>query len=256
MTKDWMVGVTTCHSRRVLSNDTTLREEQLERAGFNRYWIFSDGGTPEMILRPPGAIGVTVRDQFGNAYGNWLLGMLEMYLRNPNADYYAMFQDDILSTRNLKDYLEQLKFPDNGYLNLYTFPTNYKNSSKKVGLHITNQSGLGALGLVFTNDVLVRILPNNHLIDRVKDVKRGHKSIDGAVVSAANKVGIKEYIHVPSLLQHTGAVTSISGNRVHPQANTFPGQDFDARELIQCAGQNWETWWSQYSQRLASHPKR
>jgi hypothetical protein len=76
-----------------------------------------------------------------------------------------------------------------------------------------------------------RLLTSHHMAERPTDLKRGHRAIDGGVVSALNKVGRYEYVHSPSLVQHTGKVSAI-GNREHPTADSFRGEDYDALELL------------------------
>jgi len=51
-------------------------------------------------------------------------------------------------------------------------------------------------------------------------------------VTALKKVGWKEYVHNPSLIQHTGKI-SIIGNGNHPLAPSFKGEEFDALDLLE-----------------------
>jgi hypothetical protein len=60
---------------------------------------------------------------------------------------------------------------------------------------------------------------------------RGHKFIDGGIVAAMNRVGWSEYVHVPSIVQHIGHVSSIGHNR-HPDSGTFKGEDFNLLSLL------------------------
>jgi hypothetical protein len=43
--------------------------------------------------------------------------------------------------------------------------------------------------------------------------------------------GWSEYVHMPSLLQHTGEESTLENGR-HVPAGTFPGEDFDARVYL------------------------
>jgi hypothetical protein len=61
------------------------------------------------------------------------------------------------------------------------------------------------------------------------------KKIDGAVVTAMNKAGWREMVHNPSLLQHTGRISSM-GNMPHKEAESWRGEEWDARELLGTRG--------------------
>lgn len=66
---------------------------------------------------------------------------------------------------------------------------------------------------------------------RVQDPTRGWRAVDGGIVTGMNKVGYREYVHYPSLVQHTGLISSMR-NRQQPTAPSFPGEDFDAMTLF------------------------
>lgn len=223
----WMYGVTTVPVRFDDLLPRTL--ESLAKAGFEQPRLFVDGD--------PTGIGnsleISCRIPPIRAYGNWLLGMWELYLRDPWADRYAIFQDDVVTYKNLRQYLEASKYPNSGYLNLYTFPQNHKKAnSKEIGWFYSNQRGLSACGLVFDNNAIKKLLNHQHVIHKPQDREKGHKSFDGTVVSAMRKSGCDEYVHNPSLLQHTGRTCSVIGNKVHPLSPSFKGEDFDAMELL------------------------
>jgi hypothetical protein len=53
------------------------------------------------------------------------------------------------------------------------------------------------------------------------------------------EAGFTEYVHAPSLVQHTGEVSSMGnpwddtpGAKRYPFAQTFPGKDFDPLTLL------------------------
>ena len=50
------------------------------------------------------------------------LALCELWVRDPLADRYAIFQDDLTCVKNLRGYLDEMKWPVGGYLNLYTGP--------------------------------------------------------------------------------------------------------------------------------------
>jgi hypothetical protein len=171
--------------------------------------------------------------------GNWVLALYEIYLRNPSADRYAVFQDDLVTAPGLRAYLEKVPYPLDGrcYLNLYTFPANQelcpkdKQGNPRVGWYESNQLGRGAVALVFSQEAVEELLSSRYLARRPKDPNRGHKAVDGGIVEAMKKVGFKEMVHNPGLVQHTGVVSSM-GNRPHQQCPSFPGEGFDLTTLL------------------------
>jgi len=235
----WTYGITTVPSRREDLLPRTI--ESLRLAGFENPWLFVDGCSHEEAIELyerndlfKGKIGgVTVRNPKVNAYGNWVMALWELYVRNPKSDYFSIFQDDFVTYKNLRHYLETLKYPLNGYWNLLTFPQNQSKAPKGMtGFFLSNQNGLGAVALVFSKKAVMEILGSEHMAGRPQNQKKGIKSIDGGVVTAMKKVGWKEYVHNPSLIQHTGE-TSVLGNRKHPLAPSFKGEWFDALDLLE-----------------------
>lgn len=221
---EWAYGVTTVPSR----FDTTLPGtlQSLAAAGFDKPWLFVDGcfehGLPEWVP----AFGNTCRMPAVRTFGNWVLAAWELYIRNPRADRYAIFQDDLIACKNLRKYLELCPYPDHGYLNLYLFPCNHLD---QFGWYPANQQGKGAVGLVFDRPALQELLASEHMVLRPPDRTlrpvggdwtKGQANIDGAVVTALRKAGWREFVHYPSLLQHTGDASTM-GNFQWEKASSF-----------------------------------
>lgn len=222
---DWSYGVTTVPER--IDNLLQRTLKSLAAGGFPNPRLFIDG-----LDVPPSSLSAyqcSCRNPRIRTAANWVLSAYELYLYNPHATYYAIFQDDFVTYRNVRDYIESCKYPQRGYLNLYTFPENAR--LNRARWYESNQRGKGAVALVFNRDALQTLLGSRYLVDRAMSVERGYKSIDGGIVSAMKHAGWKEYVHSPSLVQHTGEVSSM-GNGKHPLAPYFNGEDFDARELI------------------------
>ena len=199
--------------------------------GFTVDRIFADGCKDPSQYDEWG-IPVTAHDTNLRTHGNWVLGLYELFIRFPHAAHYAMFQDDFICYHNLRQYIERVEKPDNSYLNLYTFPQNQvlvKDDAQ--GWFRSNQKGKGAVALIFSNAAVEVLLTHPHLFGRPKCPKRGHKAVDGGIVDTFRKSGWQEVCHNPSLVQHTGTVSSM-GNRTHALANSFRGEHFDATELL------------------------
>lgn len=223
---DWAYGITTVPDRFATTLPHTLKS--LADSGFDQPRLFIDACDVETADIWRGRYPITLRRERIRTFGNWVLALWELYLRNPHADRYAIFQDDLVCSKNLRDYLESCKYPDKGYLNLYTFPENEKRFK---GWYLSNQKGLGAVALVFNRDAVCTILQSKHMVERPQDKQRGHKSIDGGIVTGFSKAGWREYVHNPSLVQHIGTTSSM-GNKKQPTAPTFRGEDFDLMSLV------------------------
>lgn len=243
-TMTWAYGVTTVPERFDDLLPKTL--DSLKSAGFDDPQLFVDGMTPAEWVRdvdgPLGQHRATLRGSRIRTWGNWLLGVQELLIRNPEADRFAMFQDDFVTVRNLKEYLTKLEYPSLGYLNLYTFPTNERETDdviypaqplKKGSLLPSGQqqTGYGAVALVFSREAVVTLLQQQTTVAKALRKDDAWRRVDGLVATAMNVAGWREYVHSPSLVQHTGTTSSM-GNRRHPLATTFPGEDFDALELL------------------------
>lgn len=170
------------------------------------------------------------------AFGNFVLLVWEVYVRHPSADFYALFQDDLVSYRNLRTYLEATlpRLPATDYFNCYTWPCNVRGQS---GWSLSDQWGRGAVALVFPNPALRFLLGAGPLIERPRNTQFGTKGVDRAVMESFKEDGRREWVHVPSLVQHTGVI-STAGNKLScSESPVFNGEDFDAMELLRLCPQ-------------------
>ena len=234
-----MHGLTTVQERRGDLLPRTLAS--LRAGGFDKPHLFVDCDSDSASWKREFGLEVTARSERVRTAGNWVLALYELYYLDPGADRYLVTQDDLVTCRNLRSYLERVPYPEKGYENLYTFRANETMIvGKPVGWHLGYplnsgpegfQKGLGAVALVFSKEAVITLLKAEHLVDRPQDTGRGWKAIDGGIVTAMNKAGWHEWIHSPSLVQHTGDVSSM-GNRPHALAESFRGEDFDALSLL------------------------
>lgn len=226
--KKWAYGVTTVPDR---ANDLLPRTlESLRGAGFPTPRLFIDGECDPSIYDQYD-LDKTFRGDNVRTFGNWVLAAWELYIRYPTYNRFAIFQDDFVTYRNLRSYLDSCKYPEKGYWNLYSFPQNEKLAENPdCGWHLSNQLGKGAVALVFDTDALRALLSSEDFVSRPLSVHRGHRSVDGGIVTALKKKGYNEYVHAPSLVQHTGIMSSM-GNKKHQQSMSFRGEEFDAANL-------------------------
>jgi hypothetical protein len=235
MTK-WAYGLTTIPERRDTLFPITLHSLRL--AGFPNPRIFCDGGKDPAFYEDLG-LEVTLRSPKVRPFGNWIMGLWELYVRFPKADRYAMFQDDVIFTRNLREYLDTQPFPAKGYWNLFSFMKTNEGliAGRPPGWYHSDQYGRGALALVFNRDGVVQMLSSKCTGMKPQHASRGDRRIDGAVVTALAPTHRQpgadfiEFIHNPSLVQHIGDRSSI-GNNNQPKALTFPGETFDCLSLL------------------------
>ena len=233
----WQYAVTTVPSRITTTLPITLNS--LVASGFEQPDLYIDGILPSEIIDAGLDLPVGIVHERHNVktFSHWHLTLLDMYSRNPWAQFYAIFQDDFVCVKNLKAYIESSYPAEKCYLNLFTFMENEAIvqgvqgwvESAKTGSG--RNMGRGAVGLVFGHDAVEALLSSNHMIVRRRDAQRRHISLDGAVVESMNDAGYSEFVHAPSLLQHIGTESSM-GNKQHPIALTFPGEDFDPLTLL------------------------
>jgi hypothetical protein len=267
----WAIGLTTVPQRRDSLLPRTLLS--LRKAGFDqRIRLLVDGLRPENVCQWSGAsdlsgCDISARWPKIGAYPSWLLGLTEVFLRDPTASRYMMCQDDFVCCRSLRAYLSTIDYPSpTAYLNLYTFPRNQAlcprrdttrgpNTGDQLrGWYPSDQRGLGAVALIFCREAVLQMLtsqppygpllpeqpcspyppapvvPRTLLLRPSDDPERGLAAIDGGIAWALRLAGWTEYVHNPSLVQHVGHRSTL-GNAPHPQALSFPGEDFDAMTL-------------------------
>ncbi len=224
----WAYGVTTVASRVRTYLPATL--QSLKATGFDNPHLFVDS---DVFLqnKPVSYNGLTVREPAAGAFGNWWLSLVELLVKCPTAQRFALFQDDIVTCKNLRNYLDGCRFPDQGYWNLFTFASNQSIAPERTGWYESNQLGRGAMGLVFDRSGVLTLLRQKSFVEKPLDCTWGRKKVDGAVVDALKEVGYKEYVHSPCLTQHTGEESSV-GNMPHAPSKTFVGEDFDALSLL------------------------
>lgn len=247
----WAYCVTSVKSRVDNLLKTTL--VSLHKAGFTDPDLFVDDCDDPKEVRNYlsscselfSKIRVTARYPTLRTYGNWILSLAELYIRNPGAERYAVFQDDFVTCLNLRSYLNRCEYPTKGYLNLYTFPSNEPSNLEAHGLpsppkghqgwYRSNQNGRGAVALVFNREAVTILLSSQHMVERPMDIHRGWRAVDGGIVESMRKAGWEEFVHTPSLTQHQGKVSSMH-SKPHRQALTFPGENFDCLSLIKGDG--------------------
>lgn len=235
---NWTTGVTTVPERRATTLPATLAS--LAAAGFPEPRLFVDGCGDHMSWEHEFGCPVTARWPRLYAFGNWTLALYELAVRYPTADAYALFQDDVRAPRNLRAYLDACELHPNCYWNLVTYP--HVAQVMPVGSRgwcVSPQGGKGAQGLVFPRAAALAVLAAPGFLARCLNVEpnqrgllKGRQNIDGGVVDCAQKVGVRELVHVPSLLAHDVDAPTVIGNGQQPKIN-WVGENFDCLALLE-----------------------
>lgn len=233
----WACGLTTCRER--FKNLSTMHTaESLYQAGFgDNLTIFKD----DSQLTPSEFVNfVSRQSEPVGAFGNWLLGLWELFLRNPMADYFGMFQDDIRISKDVREYFEKTREhgQKKSYWNLFTMPATYRGPQNQElcpeglqGWYPSNQMGRGALALIFDNNGVQNLLSSRNLVERANAATNRTRGIDQTVCETLKAVGYVELVHNPSLVQHVSESSTI-GSPQYPQASSFRGEKFSALSLL------------------------
>ena len=229
----WVYGVTTVPMRLKTTLPQTLRS--LAAAGFDKPRLFIDGAETNEAYKYLG-LEATCRYPVIRTAFNWILSLYELYLREPDAERFAIFQDDLVMSKNAREYLDSLSYGKHSiapyYWNLYTASNNDPGRpDRQFGFYESRQGGKGALALVFSRDAVIKLLSSEYMAIRPQDLNKGWSSVDGAVVVSMANVQYKEMIHYPSLVQHTGEVSSM-GHGKYPPCLNFMGEDFDCLKMM------------------------
>lgn len=175
-------GITTCPREQ-----QTIREslDSIRQAGFQRISVVEDKN----------------RDGAWNCFRRCLA---QTVASNPEADAFVLFQDDVLVARNTRDYLLSVLWPDGETTGVVSLYCSGMYRFTEPGFHQRNGRTWGALALCFT-PYAARLL----LADTTP-ARKGEAVVDGKVSRWCVDAGLGYYVHWPSLIQHTGATSTVS----------------------------------------------
>lgn len=207
---EWSYAITAVPQR--ADNLLVQTVQELEKGGFADPVIIMDGPMPE---GPSVLSRYTIIDHphLGHIK-NWLMALHYVFYSKPQAQYFAIFEDDLLCVPNLRQYLETCEYPDKGYWNLITHDPSYIKIGPQHGWHVSNQRGWGAVGLVFSRQAVIDLLQCSKFVERATAPKLN--AADGLVLYLMKRQGYREWIHSPSLLQHTGVKSTLKNHVYGP----------------------------------------
>lgn len=228
---NWAYGITTVAARHSGLLPKTVAS--LAKAGFDKPILFIDGMDPAWQAPSDSLQGLVFREPAVGHIANWVTSLCHLYSVFPKADRYALFEDDLLATSNLREYLDNCQYPKDGYWNLITHPENLVLTGNNEGWHRSNQMGRGAVGLVFSRDVAGKLIRHMGFTERTKYAPL--PAADGMVIDSLKPQDHYEYIHYPTLLQHIGGGASTMG---HPYGEMpgWRGEDYDPRTILTSKG--------------------
>jgi hypothetical protein len=202
----WAVGVTTS-PRKEPTLDRCLHS--LIRAGWERPRLFVDGGT--QLVDGQTDLPVTYREEKVGAWSNFYLALLELLMRQPDADAYLLVQDDALfyDGQNVREYLESSLWPDSDVaaVSLYC-PQPY--TRRQPGWYALDGLWVwGAQAFVFSNSAARQFAVDQQVFEHRWAGWRTDAQIDVLIGNWARRLGRRVHYPVPSLVQHIGQTSTL-----------------------------------------------
>lgn len=176
-------AMTTCKRKEPTVNESL---QSVADAGFDRPLVVED------------------LDKMG-AWNTFRRALATLISHRPQADAYLMLQDDIRVSANCRSYVQKALWPsgsDTGACSLYCSGM-YEHGDDGWNRHTTDT--FGALAICFTP------LSARLFIAGTSPSRRGEAQVDLRVGRWCRLAGMSYWIHYPSLVEHTGMTSTISG---------------------------------------------
>jgi len=254
----WTVGVTTTPRQKGYYLDQTLRS--LKNAGWTNIIVFAE---PNSIM-PDDFEGDVVRrrKQYGD-WTNWASGLYELFLSEPDTDYFFMAEDDALVCQGAKKYLEYAipQLGEFGSLSIYT-PSKYR---RKVRGFFNCCEGIetwSTVTVVMPHASVWRFFSDpdvqRHRFADIFKVQKewwlgtphasygaGYSSIidtvgntvkDAVIGNWAERTNLPVYYHTPALAEHIGYYSTLTDDLSEVgngrMTSDFVGEDNDLRDWM------------------------
>lgn len=222
--------------------------DSIKEAGFFDLSFFVDGRFAKLTRLEQHGMVIHRKRAIG-AWPNFYLPLVKMVMRDSNADYYLLAEDDVLFCRDVFDYLAQGRHAIQ-VGSLYT-SGRVENvlREKGVGFHTLNPGwnvASGNLAILFSNELAFQFMQSEFVVRYRKsppqDLDRKHYRVDGlhhtdSVVGRFAKVaGCGIQYHYPSLCQHIGEESfmypGFKGKEESRFSLNFPGDQVSALEFL------------------------
>lgn len=206
LVRRWAVGVTTApRAQPTLAGCL----DNLARAGWTEPRLFVDSSAtiPGRYAHLP----ITHREMKLGAWANYYLSLVELLMREPEADAYMLVQDDALfdDRHDLRMHLERILWPADpiAAVSLYC-PSGYTRAEPGWSA-VDSAWEWGALAFVFPRESAKRFVADREVLDHRGDPNTGHAHIDDVIGLWARRIGWPIHYPTPSLVQHTGDTSAI-----------------------------------------------
>jgi hypothetical protein len=208
--RKWAVGVTTSPRTR-----STIEAclSNLKRAGWESPHLFMDSVV--RVSESFGHLPGTLRSPASGAWPNHYLALLELTMRQPDADAFLVMQDDALiyAGENVKNYLEQTLWPGQHAPIVSLFcPEPY--TAATCGWHRFRKHWIwGAQAFVFPREIALAYLSDRSICQhRWRSINGGLSQIDVLIGWWTRRRRIPIWYPTPSLVQHIGETSTIWPN--------------------------------------------
>lgn len=213
----YTVGILSC-KRPDNQNTIGLSIDSIANAGFDTMHVFYD-----------------VNKRLGSFY-NYKRALEFLVIKFPNSDAYIIAEDDILCSKELRNYLDYSLWPENtAYCSCFT-PQAYKSDKSgwnKINLGIYSYM---AQFYVFPNKIVKKVLNDLDDTDLIRQLLDNsgidyRNSMDCVLGGWAKLNQFDVYYHTPSLIEHIGDGISTLGNNEHEFCRTsedFIGENTNA----------------------------
>jgi hypothetical protein len=254
----WTVGITTAPRDRGYYLDQTLKS--LSRAGFDDPVVFAEPGS---IIPSDFRGHVNYRRKKYGDWTNWASGLYELFLSEPETDFFLMLEDDALLCMGLRDYLNYClpNLKDFASLNLYT-SSKYFCPKRPRMFHNECQGKRtwSTVAVVMSQNSVLNFFADldvqKHRFFDIFEVQQGFwntnssygmgrssvidcvgNTIKDAVIGQwAEKLSLPIFYHTPCLVEHIGEFSTLTDDVSNPDNGRmsldFVGENFDARSWI------------------------
>ena len=199
----WAVGVTTA-PRKEETFAASMRS--ILAAGFEPH-IFAEPDSP--IPDEFSHLPLTQHRSKLGCWPNYYMALQEMLTRDPHADAYAIFQDDIILASQTKEFLERALWPTEN-LGVVSIYCSLAYAQEKPGWYTLDQKWVwGACAFIWPRHQLVHFLSNNAIHWRLTGRAQGVRNIDIVVGNWAKEHSRPVWYCSPSLVQHIGNTSTL-----------------------------------------------
>jgi hypothetical protein len=254
----WAVGVITAPRTGGYYLDRTI--SSLQSSGWDQILVFAEPQAP--VTESSNVQVIRRRKKYGD-WTNWATGLYELFLSEPDSDYYFMLEDDALLCSGAKEYLEYAlpKLEEFGSFSLYT-PSRYHKANRARCFHDECRGKLtwSTVTVVMPHRSVLSFFSDEnvqkHRFSDIFQVKpefwhlkasygAGRTSVtdcvgntikDAVIGQWAERKKLPMYYHTPSLAEHIGIVSTLTDDDSTPEngrmSRDFVGEKYDVSSWV------------------------